>query len=623
MTEEYKQILFDYITGNITNTSSSTKEVIIQSIIETNDLYNYLIVPWIIKGLVGTTNNGIPVYVVYGQNGNGNGFIALLDENFRVKDVITQYSSGTTLATFYGLQVAEDNTFYGVDRQLNNGVYKSRFVMLNNFTIPDENGNYNLKLRTSYFFQDADFEATNMLFKDPNSSHYVFVGTAYGNADTTKAIELTVNVGEANTWTTYSKSSYFSSSNQCAYVEFNTSGNSYIEIVSPNNFTNNNAVVKHIKDFTASTFTTTTVNSTGGLAGSGGIVFTGKDKFYYVSFDADNWFLYQYNSGNTLLETFYRNHNIALGINGTDLYLFQTDYNTNELFYQRYNGSINWKYVGLLSNPYPDIFINQQFNLLNIYLYGNTAQQTALIKEDYNSSNYNSLPYIDDTAIYPEKARLYINDNFSFARNESNITCLGNTYTTTVEIPNAYLNGDNINPSQLVGKTNQILVNYTENLVKNIYEKVYLNFVNKINCYNEDNGEYFDTTTLVKNISGLGETYANSKITKVIEYSTTKHKFYPNTVQTPTFTKTGRLTGRYELLYSRPSIYPDADKLAFIDDLYNIYFWIDISSLPFGIIYDLTQYVRLADIPLGEQNVIWNDNVVQYNGNDVVYYTSI
>ena len=626
MTEEYKNLLFDYLTGNITTTSSSTNEVILKQTTPTIDLMSHLTnaTNYRVNGIVEGSNN----YVMYGGYDTNNdtwlGFIALLDFDFNLVEVITTFSSGTALREISSLEMAEDNTFYGVDYE---GSYTARFIMLNNFTIPNANGNYVVKLRTSYNFNDTDFLAQIgiKIFKNPNSSHYVFIGATESNF-TLKIIELKIVVGATNEWTSYNSPNYEFYMN--GYVDFDSNDNAYISTVGINA---SNQVRLVYKNYTATALNSTLIEQATGdpyMYYNSPVAFIGKNKFYYTWTDdnSSTTYLKYYDSGVSLIQSLV-NVNMFLTSKNGELYLGY-DYAPNasltasQFYYQRYTGT--WSpmaipgYNSYMQDGY--MFIVSQYNILNIFTFDNLNSLQILgllLTEDYNKANYNSLPYIDGTSIYPQKARLYQNNTLEFARNIYNISSLGNTYTITTEIPNVFLNNSSFYPNQIVSKTNQIIMNSNIPLTKNIYEKVFLNFVNTINAYDEDTGIDFDTTDLVKNVSSLGENYSNSYIRY---WNTTKNGNEVDSGTIDTYTYLGRLTGEFYISFTPTG---EADILNFMNNNGEIYGWIDISNCIPGITYDIHQKVRLADIPLGDQHVIWDNKKVQFNGNDVIYYTSI
>lgn len=628
MTEDYKDLLFNYfITGITSGTASSTDEVILQKKNISLDLMSHLTnaTDFSVNGIIEGSDN----FVMYGGYNTNNdswlGFIALLDTDFNLVEVITQFSSGTPLRTICALEVAEDNTFYGVDYQ---GSYTSRFIMLNNFTIPNSLGNYIVKLRTSYNFNDNDFLAQIgiKIFKNPNSSHYVFIGETESDF-TLKIIELKIVVGASNEWTSYNSPNYEFYMN--GYVDFDSSDNAYISTIGINS---SNQIRLVYKNYTATALNSTLIETATGdpyMYGNSPVAFIGKDKFYYIWTDDNtkNTYLNYYDSAVSSIQTLNNVYMYLTSKNG-ELYI-GFDYATlgsntaKQFYYQRYTNT--WSPIGIkgyhsyMQNGY--MFVVNNYNLLNIFVFDNlnaSQLEGELLTEDYNKSNYNSYPYIDPNVIFPQKVRLYSSGNLVFARNDYNISCLGNTFTTTVEVPNVYLNNGTISPSQLVSKDNQILISDTTPITKNIYEKTYINFINSITSYDEDTGRTYDTTSLVKNISGLGYSVSDSRISKLLYLDNTEQIINQKSTAY-WYAYTGRLTGRWRISFTKTS---NLYKLAFANNQDQIYAWVDVSHLANGTYY-LTQYVRLADIPLGDQNIVYNNNTIQYNGNDVIYYTSI
>lgn len=625
MTEEYKDLLFDYITGQISPTSSSTEEVFIDENISTNNLLSLLPAgtdSYYIYGIVSNNDDTGEAYALYGAYGNGNnsnGFIAILDKDFEITEVITTFSSGTALRPIYTLEVnTEDNTFFGVD---SNGT--NRFIMLNNFTIPNSNNQYEVKLRTSYNFNDNNFYPFYCkIFKNPNTAHYIIVGSLSENTKTLKAIDLIVNVGSSNTWASYTNGTYNYAYN--AYVDFNSSDNAYITTLS----SDGSKVVRLTKNYTSASFSTSTVlTTTGELTGVNPVGWVSPTKFYYNTsvVETNLATLYMNNNGTntTITSGTYGNFSsYQMKVYNGELYVFYNipdgNYVYGPVYYQRYTGT--WSPIELTGFTtwtfLADIFIGTKFNLTKIYMYGRIPNrtETCLLTEDYNKTNYNSLPYIDGTSIYPQKARIYSNGDLIFARNEYNVSALDSSYTATVEIPNIYLNSGTIEPIQLISKTNKVIVSDPTPLSKNIYEKVYLNFINSITSYDYDTGNQFSTSDLIKNISGLGNNYNNSYLGY---YQTTKNGVVVDTGTLTNFTKIGRLNGEYTFTFSPTG---EADRLSFVNAMGQEYAWIDISNCEVGKTYNIYQKVRLSSSQMELYNVLYNDDIVQYNGNDVLYY---
>ena len=623
MTEEYKDLLFDYITGQISPTSSSNEEVFIDKKVSTNNLLSLLptgTTTYYIYGIISNNDDTSEIYALYGGYGvseaTENGFIAILDKDFNITNVITKFSSGTALRPIYALEVnTEDNTFFGVDY---NGT-TNRFIMLNNFTIPNSNNQYVVKLRTSYNFSDNNFYPYNCkIFKNSSSAHYVIVGALSESTDTIKAIDLKVNVGSSNTWASYTSSDTYK---QNAYVEFDSSDNAMIVTLT----STGSVIRKQTKNYTSSSFSGSTVlSSSASLSGVTPVAWISSTKFYYCISSGGVASIYEYNGSNNLI------HSETLGTFGTyqvkvyngEVYIYYNERNGSamygQVYYQRYTGT--WSPIKLTDFQtwtfQADIFIGSKYNLTKIYMYGRIPNrtETCLLTEDYNKTNYNSIPYIDGTSIYPQKARIYSNGDLIFARNQYNVSALDSSYTATVEIPNIYLNSGIIEPIQLISKTNKVIVSDPTPLSKNIYEKVYLNFINSITSYDYDTGNQFSTSNLIKNISGLGATYTRACM---LEWNTTKNGVIVDTGTLTNFTKIGRLNGEYSFTFSPTG---EADRLNFANREGEVFGWIDISNCEVGKTYNIYQKVRLSSSQMELYNVLYNDDIVQYNGNDVLYY---
>lgn len=142
-------------------------------------------------------------------------------------------------------------------------------------------------------------------------------------------------------------------------------------------------------------------------------------------------------------------------------------------------------------------FMQRSFNICKIYnIVGNIStllfyQQNLTgyvmtITNLYNLSGYNGTPYISNDYLVPKSSNLYSNNVIVFSRNLYNVSIQDNTTTSSVEIPNNYLNDNVIGISDLIGKTNGTLVRDTNSWSKNIYEVVDLNFINTIDVIDED-----------------------------------------------------------------------------------------------------------------------------------------
>lgn len=130
MTNDYKEILLKYLTGNLANESQSS--TLNYENLSTNDYDTSQIGTGI--SIVGylqcTDSNGTPngKTLVYGYNTTTYvGFIAVF-EGTKLLFYTDEYNSGTKLSQFKTLQIDEEGRVYGVDYVTS--VNKYRFILL-------------------------------------------------------------------------------------------------------------------------------------------------------------------------------------------------------------------------------------------------------------------------------------------------------------------------------------------------------------------------------------------------------------------------------------------------------------------------------------------------------------
>jgi hypothetical protein len=228
MTQDYKKTLLDYIT-NLTPGAETTGEIL-QDINEVarSEWVNYLPPGWqtlTYMGIIKSKTSDVIVlyggYVEYGgtQEDNSKGIITITDNMLKPIQTIFKFDSGTNLRPINCMLQEEDGqfvaiysytTYYGGDTHGRQTFYNAekRFIMLNDISIPIDNVYY-IKLRRSYILGNdyKNFLCRNM-YKNPNSSHYFMAGTKFDTAGATheanysKIIDLKINVGSANEWST-------------------------------------------------------------------------------------------------------------------------------------------------------------------------------------------------------------------------------------------------------------------------------------------------------------------------------------------------------------------------------------------------------------------------------------
>lgn len=535
MTDEFKKTMLDYLTGNLKN-EEGTHEEIIREINEIprekwegftpsrNEIENFKY-----EGLIKVKNSQL--FVEYGgfktKDGDIRGIITILTSDFIPIKTFYQYDSGTYLRYIQCMRQEDDGTFYAVDcpdfpqdENWSSTQTEKRFIMLNNFT-QQINEEYVLKLNKSYIMPYKSLYCRKM-FKDPNSAHYVLccsvlTGQSNPTYAKTRIIELKVNVGSSNEWSYNDTNDGYLMGD--SYVEFDSDSKSFIEVILTLNQTSNRNVGIWTKNFNDSNYTYKNVYAFSfqpyidSFTMENQSVFLNKDEIYFVQ-NNQHWGntgkveskyigLYYYNNENSQFKTIYEKYlgeydycnleSIYITQNNNDLYI---QYNTNvnneerkaDYYFQRLDNE--WKPI-LIGKDKPfwyvrrSIYAENNYNLLSIILASQFVYNTrdfyiVNIKENYNSSNYNGEPYVNDNALIPNSAELYSDSELIFARNLYNKTINNNTTVSTVEIPNTYLNNVNITNKNLLSQTNLHLVKDNNLLQKNIYETVFLNFINAI-----------------------------------------------------------------------------------------------------------------------------------------------
>ena len=220
MTEEAKKNLLDYMLGKMPS-ESGVEEEIFQSIndIPRDDWENNEILPehwnnFRYEGLIQVQNSEL--LVLYGgyktTDNEVRGIITILNKDFTPLKSIYQYDSGTYLRYIQCMAQAEDNTFYAIDcpdfptdQEWSFTTSQKRFLMFNNFT-QQINNEYVLTLQKSYIFPTDYFNFyCKDMYKDNESSNYVFTGNYLRDQNNTdfdgiRIVNLKVNVGSENEW---------------------------------------------------------------------------------------------------------------------------------------------------------------------------------------------------------------------------------------------------------------------------------------------------------------------------------------------------------------------------------------------------------------------------------------
>lgn len=573
MTEDYKKNVLDYITNMINQTSPTNEEIFKEQInIDRSVWADYIPSTWNnfrYEGMVAPDETTTGLGILYGgyidDDNNVCGIITLFDNDFVPVKTIYEYSSGTKLRYIQYMKEAEDGTFYFIDDAAftysqNQKVMTSqkRFVMVNNFTVADQITNdYEIYLRVSYTFSGnyVNFYCKNM-FKSPNSAHYIFFGMGVDSSSTLyayrylKIIGLKVNVGEANEWTMYANLQYrlFGS----AFALFDSDDNVSFRCLNSPTLVGNTTIDCTSKTYTGNV-TTTSIASfdfkpyVDDSSYKKQSVFLSMDEVYFVQ-NNQRWGtsgttekkyigLYKYDFVHSQLTTIYEKElgsydysnleAIYIDKCNSDIYI---QYNANidgttdtsDYYFQRL---VNDRWSPILIGEQMSfiyyqrtMFIKSNFNLLQIYLYATNPRRLTwfqyLIKENYNTLNYNGESYTSYNSLIPKQAEVYSNNTLVFARNLYNLTINSNQSNATVLVPNSYLNGINLDKKSLLSETDSEIAKDEETVTKNVFEALYINFINTINVIDEDTntryndaGSYITTNLNVGTENNCEQTY--------------------------------------------------------------------------------------------------------------------
>lgn len=498
-------------------------------------------------------------------------FIIVLNKNYEFIKLIDSYDSGSKFMIFLVTNSNDsgEGNIYIIENELDsntNSIIRRRISIINDFTLTD----FRVRLLASFNIPKYDnhIVTINELFKSNDSSKY-FMLYSYSegasstgeNIDFGGALEFINNVGTENEWNWYP---YNGSKNInwygyqtgmpnwnndglefkiiCDYASQNYNNNSIKfliltngenecvednELSLPNTVSNigqmiGNVVINNIfyADCvsTASWLQTTRAVLKYNLDTSECETLYYKDDYYereengYRYYDSDNIKIFSLNN----IFYFFRNYTQAR----TNLNNYSVEYESSILYLNYYLNNLDYlkeemiKDITTLTNYNYDLNTYFVYNLYSIgCLFSNFVLK---INHTYNQNYYNGYPYINTNALIPNSAELYSDSELIFARNLYNKTINNNVTVSTVEIPNTYLNNVNITNKNLLSQTNLHLVKDNNLLQKNIYETVFLNFINVVQVLNKDTETINRQAGVYLNAKINDEKgYDNAKITKV------------------------------------------------------------------------------------------------------------
>lgn len=625
MTQDYKDTLLRYLTGNLSKQTKPNNPVIGTPTISTSTLGYYLdsnagngyeIID-ILQGYQSTYS------IIYGNKSNNEGFMVIIDENNDPIQYIDRYTSGTKFSTFQILNVADDGNIYGIDIKSST----PRFIMLNNVTLKTPSQEeFTVRLRQSYNLPSPLSTASKYfaITKAVGQAKYLIGSTRkVNNVQCPLVTELTINVGETNDWVNYDYPEDTDFHGQCIWatwdedvLDFKVGGYIagisapfYIEyqLISGTSLGKWSMEIPLPEGYANGYYSINTVilNKTTAYVGlyDGGVsnnIETGYlFKVDYQDTDVDlvmgsvnspapnqdpsNRITFKIKNG----IVFFMMKIYEIYGSTNDLKIFTgMILNTNATFNTITTDGDTSKYLLYLSNLY---------NLYNYNIIGldyDGYQNTGinfLVQQVYNSNNFNGIPYENTNSLVPNSAVLYDSNNLIlFARNLYNKSVYGNKTLSVIQIPNTMVNDVTISQQDLWGQTKKVLNSITDDFTKNIYETVYLNFYNSLLIQNRNTTNYITNMTaseLLNQSVSLATDYDDMKATKYrINYIDNTHEVY--SIQ-PTITN-GTATYSFRLTVPWDNLIMSVDIIS--EDETTRYQTIGgLSSLDPGKIYDITQ----------------------------------
>ena len=647
MTEDYKDKLLKYITGNISSESGNNipsfddDEVLnkniaenIKTILTDEQNANYVIA-------LGKIYNEIyESYLIYGYyqdtSENYYGFIYLVDSDLNEIQMITEFASGTKLFPITALNQDENNNMYGLTYSIDAVEMTSKVLLFNNiFASGQATGVYKAILRNDYIvpynYNQAPYRQ-NRITKSPDGATYYIV---LSEDNKEKFVRFTINVGSTNEWVVatipYGFYARFdvrldkSSGNEIlkfygintaspsSYYEYNINGDTATQVKS--------IQLPYIAQFLSQVYVKDLNNiylfisyTTAGYAGVFKVNGNQLTQIYRINLEPSGT-TYKICYG-TLFEIngglfFYLNKKetyesqLYLAFIKEDNTIVITDigqYDGTDLFSSFYS--------------YVDFYYKNNYNLVNIYVpYYSTTNTTKKFTLDYNSINYNGVAYENINSLEPTKARIYDNnDKIIFARNLYNKTINANTTISTINIPNTMLNNITMHAHNLIGSTNYVLIEDTENITKNIYEDLNINFYNTIRMVNEN-----DPNNII--FTQIGSNRLNSSSSNLLDYNNAKAtKIRINYADNTTQIMNVIFNPLKNYFYTKFSLQvnKEINSIEFISNDENTVYNTISPQLTVGKVYVIRQCITIDNLEPTEQ-LLYNNQQVYYNSEEIYY----
>ena len=640
MTQDFKNNILAWLVGKYEIEDPGVNAPTFSNTTETTsnfytDLQNEFSNGFTIKDIIQTKfkSNNAGIMVVYGnyndETAQEHGFIDIINEKGETIQILKSFNNGTLLKTLVCLNVTDGGVFYGIDSNSSGG--SKRVILLNNFTIklPSQT-NYEIVLRNSYIIPNTsgayeDIADVVGIKKSPNDATYLIYGTR-----TTQfpfVTKFKINVGSDNEWVeygylntlfwAYAKDLYVTDWEKCFFKV------GCYDVKRSDNVTGYAEYTIDQEDVTTMTrnYKTALKTNSNERLGLGDINIVSNSKAYlsyYIRNENAGYYLqcltavnnssrnviYEINSDPVIIGQYIR----TKAVQGNIFFLLP-EWNVNAD-----SGTIS---IGLLvyDEPYTEVIaemtayteINAFYmsNAFNLYNYNvllsewndeDESETSTLYNNQivFNINNYNGEPFLNIGSLKPNSSVLYDDNNVAiFARNLYNRVITANITTSTVEVPNTYLNDTIIGGQNLLSETNNILNSVSSNIQKNIYETLNINFINTLNIKDSN-----DPNNEVLNMAGASRLNDSISLTRDFrEAKASKYRlnYSDNTSLIRTFLDSQvtclNNTATYDFVIYTGKLVNSIDIIS--NDEATIYQTINTSNLSINKYYKITQEVEI------------------------------
>ena len=631
MTGDYKDKLFQYLFGTLPYVPGDN-EIQLENTI---DLYEVegenkrVGQQYLLKDNNGVENGLIlEVHNIEDpETGNNVSYLTIKDIKNGDTSYIEYTTSGVQLPQIDAMYIEDDGTIFlkTADQSTN---FPYRIMMINNIS-NKVNNTYVFKIRKSYDIGDGFNTAfyVQKIYKSLTEAKYLLVGYELrdsGNSKLFELLECTINVGSENEYK-------LSSSNKktgnpflySTYCKWNSDGEFKLKILLADS---NNYITELVKDYgDESTNLTDNFNKASSDVANRRLIYTTYDNLimgiHYISSSRELYTNVMFISGNNvniyddeLIDT-YSSSNIpdiqdfsSYNVVGDYLYMpiTKNDGKTYMYIYQAESSIGSWAVNRVCDNEITTygnygvhpIIVNKQYDLTNLYSFINVG--SGIENFCYHINNqfvlYSSEMVGGLDFIQPKLGILKDNTQILFARELYNLIRQQNTLTSTINVPNQMLNDNTIKKEQLIAYNNGIIDSVDEDIVKNVYENVLINFNDTYTIINKNNNMNLINTEaavgILKdwvNMFNLDPTAGYNKIPDkfriVYQDDTTEVGYLP----TPTLDNDNRIAEYYLVISSIKPI----NRVEFISEDELTTFIIITLNIEANKIYKIRQRVRV------------------------------